>query len=480
MSRRFGLKFKSEKNGREKQAMYRDKKRSTSNLRGRTRDSSWQWLMIGAVLGLGCSGVACLAGYAANLIAFNLPGQAMAFNLTPTIIERMITVERVITTTPVPTIEPPAQPTPGAGQPTVGTPAPTSFVMAPTAPGTPIVGPGSTGGVLGGTSVALPTVTGGAALPSTGIMVLTSDPLGTIAPDASGEAETANWTPSSLIVITGGAFKMGTTTTEAGLAADDCKDRDAGQNCDNPDLYQDSFPEHDVTINTFALEIYEVSVEQYVAFLNSLGPRSHINRCGADNQPCAAVRGGAGIAGSDASPILFDGVQYAVAVDFQRNRPVTGVTWYGADAYCKAVGRRLPTEAEWEYAARGGNEQRIYPWGTAAMWDANLARTSRPQNAGGAEDVDAFPGGVSKDGIFNMAGNVAEWVNDWYGANHYRTVTPGQVDPQGPPSGKTKVARGGHWDALPLFARAVHRQDFDPKNGYSFVGFRCAATPSGQ
>src|SRR5262249_43196855 len=104
-------------------------------------------------------------------------------------------------------------------------------------------------------------------------------------------------------------------------------------------------------------------------------------------------------------------------------------------------------------------------------------RTSRPKNEGGPDDVNAYSNGVSADGIFNLAGNVSQWVNDWYESNSYKTVQPNAIDPQGPPNSSVghKVVRGGNWDSLPFFARAVHRQDFDPLTVVGSIGFRCAA-----
>lgn len=436
-----------------------------SSLRGRTRDSSWQWLLIGIVLGMGCSGVLCLAGYAANLIAFNLPGQPplVAANTTPTIIER------IITATPEPATATPESP-----------PAPTETTNLTTAPGlslnpsiTPFVLPPptqSTGGVLvgQGAGTPIPTISFSTLTPSG---LTTTEPLLLTPSGGVSAAPNTTISPTDMVIIEAGTFKMGTDPAEAGLASQDCEDRDRGTDCRNPALFEDSFPPHDVFINRFAIEIYEVSYEQYVAFLNTMGPNSHRNGCG--GQACAAVQGGAGLTGAQSSYITFDGVNYNVSVDFYRNRPVANVTWYGADAYCKAIGRRLPTEAEWEYAARGP-EGRLYPWGNA--WDPARARTSRPTNQGGPDEVNAFRDGTTPQGVYNMAGNIAEWVNDWYGEQYYKQVQPNAIDPQGPASGTRKVLRGGSWDSLPLFARAVHRQEADPARVYSFIGFRCVAS----
>ncbi|MDW8297832.1 MAG: SUMF1/EgtB/PvdO family nonheme iron enzyme [Anaerolineae bacterium] len=435
-------------------------RRDSTALRGRTRDSSWQWLVIGIVLGLGCASVFCLAAYASNLLVLNIPGQvAFASNQTPTVIEREREVTRVVvvTATDAPTV---VSPTPAAPL-SFGTPTITPFVIAPTQP-------------FGAAPIATST--------STGLQI--STPF-TPVPISGGEQPVVGMTlpaivptvpvtvqPTELVNIPGGTFIMGTDLAEATRAIDDCRDRDGGTRCDIA-LTTDSIPPHSVTVNSFAMERFEVTYQQYVAFLNALGPRSHLNGCG--GQPCAAVRG-EGVGERPRSFIAFDGVRYSVTTELYLQRPVAYVTWYGADAYCKFIGRRLPTEAEWEYAARRP-DGRLYPWGNA--WDATRARTSRPQNMGGPEPVNAFPSGVSADGIYNLAGNVSEWVQDWYSPTYYgeQAANPGVIDPKGPPAGTLKVHRGGSWDALPLFARTVHRGDQDPLSPQLYIGFRCAASP---
>jgi formylglycine-generating enzyme required for sulfatase activity len=272
---------------------------------------------------------------------------------------------------------------------------------------------------------------------------------------------------TKLIGVTGGIFEMGTTQKEITQAVDDCLSRDKGK-CD-ASMSEDSFPAHNVTVNAFRMEEFEISNDQYVAFLNYLGPKSHLTGCG--GEPCVAINDAQHLG----SYIKFDGTKYTVSNPLFSKRPVTYVTWYGADSFCKTLGRRLPTEAEWERAARDP-DKRIYPWGND--WDpANpKARTSSPKNEGGPDVVDAFPAGKSTDGIYNLAGNVSEWVNDWYESGYYKTLAPNAIDPQGPEASSVghKVVRGGDWDAKPFFARTVHRRDYDPLYADSgTIGFRC-------
>jgi len=444
-----------------------------SSLRGRTRDSSWQWLVIGIVLGFGCSGVFCLGLYATNSVTFRLPGQAEPVAAGPTVM--------IVTTTPLPVT------------PTVAaTTAPAT--QAPTQPATDNA---SSGGVATPTVQVIPVITNATSDGASGATnaplvgtVIPSPVSATIAPTKVQGTPIANPTipapgaatgaepdivKTDLVVINGGIFKMGTTQTEAKQALTDCTVRDKGR-CEDG-MVDDSLPEHNVTVNTFRIEKFEVSYEQYIAFLNYLGPKSHLNQC--SGNPCAAIQTN----DTKWSYIKFDGTRYDITSEIYRNRPVAGVTWYGADSYCKTIGRRLPTEAEWERAARG-NDNRIYPWGN--VWDSTnpQARTSRPKNEQGPDTIDSYKNGVSADGVYNLAGNVSEWVFDWYDASYYKTLVANPsntIDPRGPSRGatNTKVVRGGDWDALPFFARAVHRRDFDPATANPTIGFRCATDPEG-
>jgi iron(II)-dependent oxidoreductase len=271
-------------------------------------------------------------------------------------------------------------------------------------------------------------------------------------------------------------FTMGTTPLEVVQAVDVCLTVHNGACQESYGV--DSYPQHRVLLDPYRIEQTEVSFRQYVAFLNYLQQQGVRHTAGCKGFICIQTQNE-----NPNAAITFDGANYNVPEPLL-DYPVYGVTWYGAQAYCEAIGGRLPTEAEWEYSAKG-SQGLLYPWGN--QWTSQNAKTRIPRDAPvGPLPVTDFGTVASPFGTVNQAGNVAEWVSDWYGPNYYSTIS-NQVDasgqaaqnPTGPVSGTQKVLRGGSFAALPFFARTVHRQSWPPAPGAdgsfpNWVGFRCA------
>ena len=282
---------------------------------------------------------------------------------------------------------------------------------------------------------------------------------------------------SQMVTVPGGVFELGTTNQEIVEAALLCQERDGG-NCPPTDG-QDSTPIVRVELPGFQMEQTEVSFEQYVTFLNWLSSQNqrHTNAC--SGFICIQTTN----ENPDNGVITFDSANYSITPGLL-NHPVYGVTWYGAEAYCRAIGRRLPTEAEWEYAARNGGDRRSYPWGSDFS-ELNANTRIPVDGPQGTTPVGELVAGRTPGGLYDMAGNIAEWVNDWYEPNYYSQMAslPQPVaDPTGPISGLEKVLRGGSWNTFPFYSRTFHRQSFLPvpepnndPNWPRWTGFRCAA-----
>jgi formylglycine-generating enzyme required for sulfatase activity len=456
------------------------------SLRRRTRDSSWQWLLMGVTLGAGFALVLCVGGYALGVITFpvleektSTPEVQVVPNETEVAFQAFIAQQTLEaaqqTLTPDAPTQAAAEQSVTAATPILTT-QPPSPLPAVTETGTvrsqPLAPVASSAGV-GSQATANPTNQPQVVEAGQDTPVVGTPPVGeatqTIGlPGSPAVSPELDAIKTELVPITGGTYMMGTTLEEATQAMDECALY--GKACTDLSWVSDSTPPHQVTVDSFEMEVYEVTVQQYVTFLNWLGPNSHKTQC--EGQPCAKTT-----QEEENSYIDFDGTTYSVRnPDFYSSHPVTFVTWWGAEAYCQAINRRLPTEAEWERAARG-RDNYIYPWGFE--FDPLRAMSSISENKG-TVPVNSYPNGASPYGVFNMAGNVSEWVYDWYQSDYYtQQLNNPQPNPQGPPAGSQKVYRGGSWDTIPLFLRSVHRLSAAPDRPTASIGFRCVDDVTG-
>ena len=219
----------------------------------------------------------------------------------------------------------------------------------------------------------------------------------------------------------------------------------------------DEQPVHTVSLDGFWIDETEVTNAQYAAFLNDEGNQTEggVTWLDLNDDDCLIGRSAGEFAAKS-----------GVA-----DHPVIEVSWYGARAYCAWAEARLPTEAEWEYAARGP-ESFTYPWGNAAPTCDRANYGGQDGCVRGMTAVGSYPGGTSWCGALDMAGNVWEWAQDWYGEDYYGTSR--DRDPQGPSSGQYRILRGGSWLNGPSNVRSAGRYGDDPDYTYGPLGFRCA------
>ena len=219
-----------------------------------------------------------------------------------------------------------------------------------------------------------------------------------------------------MILVAGGTFEMGSATSG----------------------HIDEEPEHKVTITQFYLDRFEVTNLQYKDFVDATDHRVPVHW---RNRTFPEAR--------------------------RASHPVVNVSWEDAKAYADWMGKRLPTEGEWEWAARG-DQSFDYPWGRTCNPDC--ANYDNPD--GKTSDVDKFPRGQAASGAWDMCGNVGEWVNDWYDDEYYQSST--DLDPQGPPGGNRKVYRGGGFQGNRMDIRTVARHFAMSATSQEYIGFRCA------
>ncbi|MBN2147973.1 MAG: SUMF1/EgtB/PvdO family nonheme iron enzyme [Anaerolineales bacterium] len=218
----------------------------------------------------------------------------------------------------------------------------------------------------------------------------------------------------------------------------------------------DELPVHTMTLDAFWMDQTEVTNAQFAGFLNEMGNRSER---GSGWLKIESYKKYGHI-------LEVDGV-WQVEEGYA-DHPATGVTWYGARAYCSWAKRQLPSEAQWEYAARD-SDRRTYPWGEGI----NCSLANYNDCVGDTVPSGSYPQGSSPFGVLDMAGNVSEWVMDWYASDYYYESTA--QNPTGPGAGDYRVQRGGNWDGHENTMRAALRGRGEPNDVLPYkVGFRCA------
>ncbi|HEY8079076.1 MAG TPA: bifunctional serine/threonine-protein kinase/formylglycine-generating enzyme family protein [Labilithrix sp.] len=360
-----------------------------------------------------------------------------------------------------------SQPNPGGTVPIAGA----ATVVDPIPLGSTMPKPQKKGGAAAAIGVAVAVVVlGGGALaawklrgahpPSDGTITVTSASASATAPPASASAIAASDCPKGMIAIPGGEFFMGS---------------------DEKDALPFEKPAHRVKLSPYCLDELEVTVAQY----KECSDRGACRRASKENE-------WPGI--KPAQRKIYDPLCNIQDAKAKAQHPINCVDWEQAKDFCEAHGARLPTEAEWELAARGP-DGRIYPWGDdppsghllnacdkecLAWMKAHPDPENPPASMFEDDDgfattapVGSFPKGKSRYGVQDVVGNVWEWTADWYG-DYVKSDAP-VVDPTGPKAGTERVIRGGAWNgAQPSWVRPSFRYHVAPADrGYAF-GFRCA------
>lgn len=215
---------------------------------------------------------------------------------------------------------------------------------------------------------------------------------------------------------------------------------------------RDEIPRHAIQLSSFAIDVHPVTNEQFVRFLEVMGGEKDQN-----NNDIIRLK--------DAR-IKRSGTKLTIEAGYTKH-PVIGVTWYGASAYAKWIGKRLPSEAEWEAAAGGGKENYIFPTGS------DIDRTQANYFSSDTTPVMSYL--ANGFGLYDMAGNVYEWCQDWYAYNYYDSSSLEPENPKGPMQGVYRTLRGGCWKSLREDLRCSHRHRNNPGAVNSTYGFRCAA-----
>ena len=286
-------------------------------------------------------------------------------------------------------------------------------------------------------------------------------------PEPIGVLETIiGFDGAEMIRIPAGEFRMGTVLTEVPQLVEWAKEWYPKGTAVR---FIDETPRHTVYLDAFYMDVYEVTNAQYREFVKATGHREPE---------------GYGIVDGKSPKVQIDFNPWKDSRFNSPQQPVVCVSWEDAMAYCEWAGKRLPTEAEWEKAARGGLVGRKYPWGDEEpdgtrcnFADKNTDFDWSDKNVDDGYQYTAPVGSFASNGygLYDMAGNVWEWVANWYDSGYYAN-SPRQ-NPKGPNVGswRWRVLRGGSWLRDPYFLRVADRNhNLDPWSSSSYCGFRCA------
>lgn len=293
-------------------------------------------------------------------------------------------------------------------------------------------------------------------------------PAPTDAPTATPLPERISQGDAELVLVPGSFFKRG---ADSGELLEECSSFRPG--C-QAEWFAASEPAHTVLLAPFYIDEHEVTNLSFVTFLNNAADTATL--CG--DLPCLDFE--------QTAITETAGAGFQIEADLAQH-PVTGITWAGAATYCEQRGARLPTESEWEKAALWDPVRELktrYPWGDEfdgtfvnfcdASCEAEQRNADFDDGFPNTAPVASFEDGRSYVGAYDMAGNVWEWVADWYAEDAYDAMDT--VNPQGPEEGTDKVVRGGSWFDTGNFTSGLIRFPSPPENADSTIGFRCAVS----
>lgn len=287
------------------------------------------------------------------------------------------------------------------------------------------------------------------------LLMVSSPSPGHARPPAPASANTETTTaPPGMVYIPGGTFRMGTNTGRAPEG-----------------------PVHEVTVSPFWIDRHEVTVAEFARFVEATGHVTAAERDGISRRFDVETGRWEDVKGANWRHPEGPGSEA------DPREPVTQVSWHDAAAYAAWAGKRLPTEAEWEFAARGGLDQAEYAWGNdlspggrlmANWWQGHFpSQNLKEDGYAGRAPVGQFP--PNGYGLYDITCNVWEWCADWY-ADDYFSRSP-KLNPAGPATGKKRVVRGGSFLCSTNYCagfRVAARNRHVPETGLNNIGFRCA------